>query len=84
MLRQLCKQYTKLDDEEILQLEVLKNQLPLFCALFNHDIFIDCIMEGMEYCVIVAHEKCASSEYKKPITGEVIKLSYEPAVYDSY
>lgn len=84
MLRQLCKQYTKLNDEDILQLEMLENQLPSFTALFNRDIFIDCLIPGMEYCVIVAHERAASSEYPKQITGEIIKLSYEPAVYDSY
>lgn len=84
MLRRLCRKYTKLHEEDILQLEVLESQLPSFCALLNRDIFIDCIVPETEYGVIVAHEKAVSSTFKGQITGEVIKLSDEPAVYDSY
>jgi hypothetical protein len=84
MLRELCKQYTKLSEEDILELEALEKQLPSFSALFNRDIFIDCIIPGGEYGIIVAHERAVSTTYKKAITGEIIKLSYEPAVNDSY
>lgn len=82
MLKQLCRRYTDLTEEDITKLEQIAAMLPYFCQLSGADIFIDCMLREEKKGVVVAHgQPGAYSQYEKNITGAMVLPENEPIVF---
>lgn len=81
IIRQLCKKYTDLNDEEIAIIETMSGFLQPIANLEDADIFIDC--PGRDGDAIVVSEAKPSdvpSSYKKTVVGLLARHENEPAV----
>jgi PAS domain S-box-containing protein len=83
MLRTLCRQYTSLNEKDIIQLEQLAKQLPRIANLVKADVFIDCPIGDPDAILVVAEANprasIAVSNYKGSVVGELAYRSNEPA-----
>lgn len=81
-LRQLCLEYTHLDNADIAQLERVEQHLSLMASLTNADVFIDCLVEQGE-AIVVAHASPVQgiSAYQNSVVGEMATAGNEPAVF---
>lgn len=82
MLKELCRQHTNLNEEEIEVLEKLNFAISYFSRLSGADIFIDCFKENDKKAVVVAHSRPENkSLYHKNIEGEYVFPQNEPMVF---
>lgn len=82
-IRELCKTYTNLTDEDIeIICEQAKN-LQQMADLAQANIFIDCPLKDQKHAIVVAEAvpTTAPSLYTNPVVGKIAYNSYEPAVY---
>lgn len=81
IIRQLCKKYTDLNDEEIAIIETMSNFLQPIANLEDADIFIDCPgRDGDAIVVAEAKPSDVPSSYKKTVVGLLARQENEPAV----
>lgn len=86
-IRELCKEYTDLCDEEIGAVETAAFSLSAMASMFNADAFIDCpISDGSGDAIVVAEAKPFDNEssYKRPVVGLVATKEKEPAVHRTF
>ena len=84
MLRDICRRYTNLTEEEVRHLEALEVQLPLIAELTGADVFLDCPSgRGM---VVAAHARPGSqrSVYAGSVVGKPALREDEPAVFHAF
>ncbi len=87
IIRDLCKEYTDLCDEEIQVIETAAASLGAMASMFNADAFIDCPMsDGSGDSIVVAEAKPIDNEssYKRPVVGLVATKEKEPAVHRTF
>lgn len=80
-IRQLCREYTTLADEDIDIIEMFSVSLKTIADMEEADMFIDC-MTACGDAIVVAQAKpqnCASA-YKNSVVGKLAKAENEPAV----
>jgi len=84
-LRELCRQFTNLSDSDISHLESIENQLPLWAALVDTDLFIDAPLPSGNDSIVLAWacDKKEKSLYRKSVVGEIATAEHEPAVYQA-
>ena len=81
MIKQDCKQYTDLTEEEIAILRGMQAVLQSLANLEEADIFIDCpTADGDAIVVAEAKPQSVPSSYKKTVVGLLAKAENEPAV----
>ena len=81
VVKDLCRQYTDLTDEDIATIEGMSAILKPLANLEDADIFIDCPLWS-EDAIVVAEAKpdYVPSSYKKSVVGLLAKKHNEPAV----
>ncbi len=80
-LRDFCGE-TDLTGEDIVQLEELERQLPIFAQLTGDDMFIDCFDKSYRTALVVAQAgQPGSSAYAQDVRGKTALREMEPAVY---
>lgn len=81
VIRQLCRKYTDLTEEEITNIETMSDFLQPIANLEDADIFIDCPGRNGD-AIVVAEAKPSDvpSSYKKTVVGLLAKQENEPAV----
>lgn len=81
-LRELCKAYTDLPEEDIEVLERLASQLLFFTDMTGNDIFIDTVTNnGIDSVVLAWSGPVAESLYRTSVVGQLTYSSNEPAVF---
>ena len=80
-IRELCKKYTDLTEEEIATIQGMSAVLQPLANLEDADIFIDC-PSGDGDAIVVAEAKPSyvPSSYKKTVVGLLARKENEPAV----
>lgn len=80
-IRELCREYTDLTDEEIQVIEMMAGTLQPLANLEAADIFVDCLCkEGDAIVVAEAKPEEAPSAYKNSVVGMLARAENEPAV----
>lgn len=80
-IRQLCKQYTNLDDTDIDILERFATALQTIADMQQADMFLDCpTCDGDAIVVAEAKPQNGTSAYKNSVVGMMAKAENEPAV----
>ena len=82
-IKNLCREYTDLYEEEILEIEKAAEHLDVFASMLDADAFIDCpLKDGSGDAIVVAEAKSISvpSSYKESVVGMIAKKEKEPAV----
>ena len=81
VIRELCKKYTDLTEEEIATIQGMSAVLQPLANLEDADIFIDC-PSGDGDAIVVAEAKPSyvPSSYKKTVVGLLARKENEPAV----
>ncbi|HEX3027525.1 MAG TPA: histidine kinase N-terminal domain-containing protein, partial [Clostridia bacterium] len=81
MLKNLCKEYTDLNQQELDKLARLEEMLPLIADLMNADVFIDCLTRDPDVAVVAAEAKPKShpSLYQGSVAGQLALRKNEPA-----
>ena len=82
-IEKLCREYTKLTDEEIEIIQIAAQSLPAMASMFDADAFIDCPLEdGSGNAIVVAEAKPVNraSSYQNKVVGLVATKEKEPAV----
>ncbi|MCP1225204.1 histidine kinase N-terminal domain-containing protein [Sebaldella sp. S0638] len=82
ILRELCKKYTDLDDNDIAELEDYAKKLKIFAEFTDTDLFIDCIIPNSNYAVVVYQQRPVDSPtlFKNSVLGVIVGIDTEPAV----
>jgi two-component sensor histidine kinase len=82
ILKELCKKYTDLNDDDILELEDYAKKLKVFAELTDTDLFIDCLIPNSNYAVVVYQQRPADSPtlFENSVLGVVVGKETEPAV----
>lgn len=84
-MRELCLQYTDLNDEDIGLLERMEAQLPFIAELTETDIFIDApVNNGVDAIVLAWARPAKRSLYRNSVVGEIAYATHEPAVYQTF
>lgn len=84
-MRELCKEYTNLTEEDISLLENVAFQLPLISNLTGNDIFIDALTRNGADSIVLAWASPGSrSLYRTSVVGELAYRDSEPAVYRTF
>ena len=83
-LRELCESRTDLTQEEICQLELVEQQLPLIAEMAAADVFIDC-RSGADV-IVAAHARPGGehSVYTGSVVGKPALPEDEPAVFHAF
>ena len=81
MLRELCKTYTNLTEQDILILENATKILPLISRAMNADVFIDCLTNIPNTAIVVAEARQSEdkSMYQNSVVGKFALGENEPA-----
>lgn len=81
-IKELCKAYTYLKDEDIGIIEHISNTLQFISDLVKSDVFIDCPTKESGKAIVVAQAKpCyCKSLYSKNVVGQLALRENEPAV----
>lgn len=82
-IEKLCREYTKLTDEEIEIIQTAAQSLPAMASMFDADAFIDCPLEdGSGNAIVVAEARPVNraSSYQNKVVGLVATKEKEPAV----
>ena len=81
MLEKLCREYTNLNEKDIMQLKLISDQMPLMANLMKADVFIDCMTRESGVAIVVAEAKPSlyKSMYKDSVVGEFALRQNEPA-----
>lgn len=81
MLRNWCKEYTDLSDEDIKKLESIEDVLQMIAELVKADVFIDCLTRNRDVAIVVAEAKpySGNSRYKHSVVGQIALRKNEPA-----
>lgn len=81
VLRELCREHTNLNNEDIILLEKIAVSLPMIADLVRADVFIDCITKNPSAAIVVAEAKpnVCDSMYKDSVVGELALRKNEPA-----
>lgn len=82
MLRELCKTYTQLSEEEVLVLEKMETALPLISRSIQGDVFIDCLTNIPNIAIVVGEARLGKGQsmYQESVLGEFALRENEPAV----
>ncbi|MCC5912246.1 MAG: histidine kinase N-terminal domain-containing protein [Clostridiaceae bacterium] len=82
MLRELCKTYTKLSEDDVLILENVKEALPLISRAVQADVFIDCLTNIPNIAIVVEETRLGKgkSMYQESVIGKFALRENEPAV----
>ena len=82
ILRELCKKYTDLDDNDIAELEDYAKKLKIFTEFTDTDLFIDCLIPNSNYAVVVYQQRPVDSPtlFKNSVLGVIVGIDTEPAV----
>ncbi|MFC0187416.1 sensor histidine kinase [Fictibacillus aquaticus] len=85
-IRNLCRQHTRLTDEEISLIVDKSNMLQTIADLSGSHVFIDCMTAHPEKAVVVAEAVPSTSPllYKEQVVGTFIYETFEPAVFSSF
>lgn len=80
-IEELCKKFTDLSDDEIMNIRMMSNMLQPLANLEEADIFIDCPCRDGD-AVVVAEAKPSGvlSAYQNSVVGMLAKNTHEPAV----
>ena len=85
IIKELCRNYTSLQDKEITILENLAREIPLIAELTGNDIFIDALTINNNDAIVLAWAKPKEkSLYKCSVVGKLAYASSEPAVYQTF
>ncbi|HBW37524.1 sensor histidine kinase [Desulfosporosinus sp. BICA1-9] len=83
-VKDLCKKYTNLTEEDIKILETMALQIPHTAQLTETDIFIDApLKDGMDAVVLAWAPPEKRSLYNHSVVGELALATSEPAVYQT-
>lgn len=80
-IEKLCREYTKLTDEEIEIIQIAAQSLPAMASMFDADAFIDCPLEdGSGNAIVVAEARPVNraSSYQNKIVGLVQRRKRNP------
>ena len=81
IIRDLCRKYTDLTEEEIATIQGMSAVLQPLANLEDADIFIDCLSwDGDAIVVAEAKPSYVPSSYKKTVVGLLARKENEPAV----
>lgn len=82
MIKNLCKEYTELEDLDIKKIAAISNILPIIADLVGADIFIDCPTKDLNEAIVVAEAKptICPSMYEESVVGQLALRKNEPAV----
>ncbi len=81
VIRQLCREYTDLSEEEIQVIEMVAGTLQPMANLEAADMFVDCpCPEGDAIVIAEAKPEESPSSYKNSVVGMLAKAENEPAV----
>lgn len=83
-LRELCESRTDLTEEEIRQLELVEQQLPLIAEMAAADVFIDCRSGGGVIVAAHARPRGDHSVYTGSVVGQPALPEDEPAVFHAF
>ena len=85
-LKELCRRYTRLEQEDILALEKLELFVPLIADLTGSDIFIDCMAPEQQAAIVVAWASPSHSPslYSRSVVGDLALRENEPAVFKTF
>ncbi|MGK0466138.1 sensor histidine kinase [Clostridium sp.] len=78
----LCKEYTNLDEEDILKIEQMSFCMKSLSDIVNADVFIDCPTREADEAIVVAEAKPINrpSMYQNSVVGQLALRENEPAV----
>lgn len=80
-LRELCRKYVDLTEEEIEQVLTMAKLLPSIADIEEADVFIDCLMQSGDSLVVAeAKPTKVPSSYKGSVVGMIATKENEPAV----
>lgn len=81
MLKELCREFTDLGQQDVEKLAHIEEILPVIADLVNADVFIDCITRDPNVAVVVAEAKPKThySMYKTSVVGQMALRENEPA-----
>ena len=82
-IRNLCREYTDLFEEEIDEIVKAAEHLDVFASMLDADAFIDCpLRDGSGDAIVVAEAKSIAtpSAYKESVVGMIATKEKEPAV----
>lgn len=84
-IRELCRQYADLTDEDINKLETMGEYLQAIANTEEADVFIDCLTRTKDKAIVVAEARphIASSMYMGSVVGKYAFQDNEPAVIRS-
>ena len=82
ILKELCKKYTDLGDNDIAELEDYAKKLKIFAEFTDTDLFIDCLIPNSNYAVVVYQQRPVDSPtlFKNSVLGVIVGIDTEPAV----
>lgn len=82
-IESLCREHTKLSEEDIVQINELSKNLQLIADLAQANIFIDCLTRERHQAVVVAEAvpETVPSLYSDRVVGKFAYDSLEPAVF---
>lgn len=80
-IKQLCRQYTDLDDDDIDIMERFSTSLQTIADMEEADMFLDCpTRDGDAIVIAEAKPQNGTSAYKNSVVGKLAKPENEPAV----
>lgn len=80
-IEELCKKFTDLNDDEIMNIRMMSNMLQPLANLEDADIFVDCpCRDGDAIVVAEAKPSGVPSSYQNSVVGMLAKHENEPAV----
>jgi Signal transduction histidine kinase len=82
----LCRKHTGLTGKDIASIASLATHLPVFSALDNTDVFIDCLQKDGVSAVVVAeaHPNEGQALYAGSVAGKQVLPDNEPAVFHAF
>lgn len=85
-VQRLCKEFTSLSEEDILEIKKVAGQLQLMADLTGTNVFIDCLVKNTSHAIVVAEASPSSGEtlYNKPYVGTIVYEEFEPSVFLSF
>lgn len=81
MIRDICREYTHLNECEIEKIIEVSKSLDLMASLYNSDVFIDVLSKDKNEAFVVSHAKPKNkSLYKDIVIGQIALNENEPGV----
>jgi two-component sensor histidine kinase/PAS domain-containing protein len=80
-IRELCREYTHLENTDIKVMEQLACQLPYLAELTGNDIFIDALTKNGKDSIVLFWASSGKSLYRTSVVGQLACSANEPAVY---